>query len=168
MKLPESKWSAARYVFIFIYGYYLYKCGAPSGLRECVNGLFWLRECVKIEKKLRECVNWKDLRERENPFFYCVNAWICPAFCVNAWIFPLHPFLCKFPRFLTIFPIFSENFPDFPKNRVCVNFEKNLRECVNFENFLRECVNFGSAGGPLKWRWNLKKLNNNAMKLLKL
>ena len=31
--------------------------GAPSGLREYVNGLFWLRECVKIEKKLRECVN---------------------------------------------------------------------------------------------------------------
>ena len=48
--------------------------GPPSGLRECVNGLFWLRECVKIEKKLRECVNRKALRERENPFFYCVNA----------------------------------------------------------------------------------------------
>ena len=48
------------------------------------------------------------------------------------------------------FPDFSENFPDFPKNRVCVNFEKNLRECVNCEKILRECVNFGSAGGPLK------------------
>ena len=80
MKLPESKWSAARYVFIFIYGYYLYKCGAPSGLRECVNGLFWLRGCVKMEKKLRECVNWKNLHERENPLLDCENAWICPIF----------------------------------------------------------------------------------------
>ena len=46
---------------------------APSGLCECVKGLLWLRECVKIEKKLRECVNLKNLRERENPLFDCVN-----------------------------------------------------------------------------------------------
>ena len=56
----------------------------PSGLRECVNGLFYLRECVKIEKKLRECVNLKSLRERENPFFHCVNVCIPQMFCVNA------------------------------------------------------------------------------------
>ena len=48
----------------------------------------------------------------------------------------------------------------FPKNRVCVNFEKNLRDCVNCEKFLRECVNLESTGGPQYlvafftfWKW---------------
>ena len=55
--------------------------------------------------------------------------------------------LFAWTREFSLFTQICANFPDFPKNRVCVNFEKNLRECVNFENFLRECVNFGSAGG---------------------
>ena len=125
------------YVFIFTA---IIQVWAPSGLGECVNWLFWLRECVKMEKKLHECVNWKNLRERENQLLDCKNAWICPIF---AWI-------CEFslsPR-SNISPIFPKIFPDFPKNRVCVNFQKNFRECVNCEKELRECVNFGSAGGP--------------------
>ena len=72
-----------------------------------------------------------------------------PSFLRQPVNFPFQPNLCKFPRFLTIFPIFSENDPDFPKNRVCVNFKKNLRECVNFEIFLRECVNFGFVEGQV-------------------
>ena len=99
----------SRTLCFYLYGYYLYKCGAPSGLRECVNGLFWLRECVKMEKKLRECMNWKNLRERENPLFDCKNAWICPIFAwIRTWIFPFSPIFKYFPDF-------SENFSRFPK-----------------------------------------------------
>ena len=110
----------------YLYSYYLYKCGAPSGLHGCVNGLFWLRECVKMEKKLREYVNWKNLCERENPLLDCENAWICPIF---AWIreFSLSP------QFSNISPIFPKIFPDFPKNRVCA-----LREFPEKFAWMRE------------------------------
>ena len=83
--------------------------------------------------------------------FYCMNAWICPTFCVNAWIFPFHPNLCKFPRFLTIFAIFSENFPDFLK----IGFAWISRKtcCVNAWILKIFCVNawiLGPLGGLMK------------------
>ena len=99
-----------------------------------------------MEKKLRECVDWKNLREREKRLFDCVNCVNLPCFLRKHVNLPFHPNWCKFPWFFNISPTFSEHFPE---NRVCVNFEKKLRECVNFENFLRECGNFGSAGGGL-------------------
>ena len=101
---------------------------APSGLRECVNGLFWLRECVKMGKKSRECVNWKNLREREKRLFDCVNCVNLPCFLREHVNFPFHPNLCKFPRFFNISPTFSK---DFPENRVCVNAWIEKIFCVN-------------------------------------
>ena len=68
----------------------------PSGLRKCVNGLFWLRECVKIEKKLRECVNM--------PYFF---AWTRE--------FSLFTQICAIFPIFDNSPDFSEHFPDFPK-----------------------------------------------------
>ena len=98
MKLPESKWSAACYVFIFTAIIYT-SVEPPSGLRECVNGLFWLSECVKMEKKLSECVkiNFLIARMRESALF-------------------LRKFLnFSFSQIFKYFPDLSENFSRFPK-----------------------------------------------------
>ena len=81
-------------------------------MRENRKKIAWMRE-------LKRLAWWKSI-------FYCVNAWICPAFCVNAWIFPFHPNLCKFPRFLTIFPIFFRKFPRFPEKSGLREFREKI------------------------------------------
>ena len=64
MKLPESKWSAARYC-MFLSLRLLYKCGPPAvwvnawmGFFGCVNAWKWRKNCMNawIEKT---CVNVK-------------------------------------------------------------------------------------------------------------
>ena len=104
----------------------------------CVNAWIDIFGCVnawKSKKKLRECVNWKDLRERENPFFYCVNAWICPVFCVNVWIFPFHPdFPANFPdfwQFFRFFPISQNIGFTWISIKTCVNAWISRKTCVN-------------------------------------
>ena len=151
MKLPESKWSVARYVFIFTAIIYT-SVGPPAvcvdalmGFFGCVNAWKWRKNCVNtwIEKT---CVNVKIhfliARTRESALFLREY--------VN---FPFLPNFQIFPRsFRKFFPISQKiGFA------LCVNFQKNLRECVNCEKELSECVNFGFAGGGLKCMHNKLK-----------
>ena len=118
----------------------------------CVNariGFFCCVNAWKLKKKLRECLNWKNLRERENPLIDCVNAWMRESalfFCVDTWIFPFPQFSNIFPNFQIFSPIFKY-FPDFSE-KVRMNFQKNLRECVNCEKNLLKAWNWGPLRGP--------------------
>ena len=73
----ESKWSAARYVFIFMA--IIYTSVGPAAV--CVNTWMGFFGCVNAWKWRKNCVNaWKNLHEWENPLLDCENAWICPIF----------------------------------------------------------------------------------------
>ena len=83
-------------------------------------------------------MNWKDLRERENPFFYCVNAWICPAFLRERVNFPFSP---KFVQISPIFdniPDFFRKFPRFPEKSGLRDFLEKLAWMREFRNSMRE------------------------------
>ena len=63
--------------------------------------------------------------------------------------FPFPQIVCTFSKFLNIFPIFSKDFPDFLKNRVCLNFEEILREYMKCENNYVNAWNLGPIFLPL-------------------
>ena len=104
--------------------------GPPSGLRECVNGLFWLRECVKIEKKLRECVNWKRLAWTWKSIFQLRE-------CVNLPSFLREPVNFSFSICASLpdFWQFSRFFPKiFPISRK-IGFAWGFAQIVKLRNF---------------------------------
>ena len=130
MKLPESKWSVAHYVFIFTAIIYT-SVGPPAvcvdalmGFFGCVNAWKWRKNCVNtwIEKT---CVNVKIhfliARTRESALFLREY--------VN---FPFLPNFQIFPRsFRKFFPISQKIGFAWISRKICVNAWIAKKNCVN-------------------------------------